>query len=204
VPEPPASPQGQASIVEPHPLTVLLIERLRGAPGSRVLDFGSGRGRNAVALRRAGLTVVAVDDSIADSAQPLAGITGPFAAAISTHGFLHGRLEAIEARLYAVASRLEEGGVLYATFGSSRDARFGHGRRLDQSTFAPTAGDERGVAHTFLDRDRLATLLAPHFVIESLEERGVDEIAGAWAHRERPLEAAAHWFAIARKRAKAE
>ncbi|MGC1381829.1 MAG: hypothetical protein WA814_12500, partial [Candidatus Baltobacteraceae bacterium] len=57
--EPPDSPRVRASIVAPHPLTVDLIERLRGGR-SRVLDFASGRGRNTEALRRAGLRVVAV------------------------------------------------------------------------------------------------------------------------------------------------
>jgi hypothetical protein len=37
-------------------------------------------------------------------------------------------------------------------------------------------------------------------VIESLDEHGVDEVAGAWAHREHPLTGAAHWFVIAQKR----
>ncbi|MGC1380281.1 MAG: hypothetical protein WA814_04575, partial [Candidatus Baltobacteraceae bacterium] len=125
--------------------------------------------------------------------------SGRFAAVVSSHGFLHGRRHAIEDRLRAVAAHLEDEGVLYATFGSARDGRFGAGTRLDAATYAPLEGDERGVAHTFFDRTALDALLAPHFVTESAEERAVDEIAGSWAHREGPLTGAVHWFVVARK-----
>jgi hypothetical protein len=43
-------------------------------------------------------------------------------------------------------------------------------------------------------------LLEPAFEVESIEERVVDAVVGAWAHPQRPLEGAAHWFAVARKR----
>ncbi len=92
------------------------------------------------------------------------------------------------------------GGLLYATFGSTRDTRFGQGKRIDDSTFAPTQGDERGVAHAYFDRERLLSILDRYFIVESLSEECVDDVAGTWAHRERPLDGAAHWFAIARKR----
>jgi hypothetical protein len=184
----------------PHPLAEALIERLQSRPKGRVLDFASGSGRNTQALRRAGLMVTAIADDAAATEKPLAGVTDRFAAAISTHGLLHGTPPIIAARLRSIAERLDAEGLLYATFGSTRDARFGEGRRIDDATFAPTDGDERGVAHAYFDRDRLRALLEPDFEVESLEERCVDEVAGSWAHRERPLSGATHWFAIARKR----
>lgn len=184
----------------PHPLAERLIERLQSRPKSLILDFASGSGRNAEALRRAGFTVVAIADDLAASEAPLAGVAQRFCAAISTHGLLHGTASAIAARAGLIAERLERDGLLYATFGSTRDARFGQGRRIDDSTFAPSEGDERGVAHTYFDRDPLRALLEAHFEVESLKEHCVDEVAGSWAHRERPLSGAAHWFAVARKR----
>jgi hypothetical protein len=81
-----------------------------------------------------------------------------------------------------------------------RDARFGKGRRIADETFAPLDGDEQGVAHTYFRRAQLDELLRPHYIVERLEETGVDDVAGAWAHRERPLSNAIHWFAIARRR----
>lgn len=177
-----------------------LIERLHSAPDSRVLDFAEGRGRNGEALRRAGFTVVAVADDAAAGAVALPGESASFSAILSTHGLLHGAAAAIAVRVRALAQRLESGGLLYATFGSTRDARFGQGERIDDSTFSPRDGDERGVAHAYFDRDRLLALLDPHFEVESLQEHSVDEVAGSWAHRERPLTGAVHWYAIARKR----
>jgi hypothetical protein len=161
------------------------------------LDFASGRGRNRRALREAGLRVVSVADGVSDSATPLAGITDRFAAAISSHGLLHGTPVSVGDKLTSIAERLEPGGLLYATFGSSRDARFGEGERVDAWTFAPTDGDERGVAHAYFDRNRLRMLLEPHFAIESLEERAVDDVVGTWAHPGSPLRGAIHWFVTA-------
>jgi hypothetical protein len=177
-----------------------LIKRLHSRPGSRILDFAAGSGRNGAALRQAGFEVTMVDDAAASVEAPLAGVTAQYAAAISTHGLLHGAPEAIAARVGAIADALGDGGLLYATFGSVHDARFGEGERIDDATFAPVGGDERGIAHAYFDRERLTTILERRFEVESLEERYVDAIAGSWAHRERPLERSVHWFAIARKK----
>jgi SAM-dependent methyltransferase len=183
----------------PHPLAERLIERLQPESKNRILDFAAGSGRNTEALRRAGFTVIAVDDGEAASAAALAKLTGTFAATISTHGLLHGTLAAIKGRLRSIADHLVPGGLLCATFGSTRDARFGRGERLGDWTFAPLDGDERGVPHSYYDRVQLRTLLERDFVIESLDERGVDDAAGTWAHRLLPMRDAVHWFAIARR-----
>ena len=183
----------------PHPLAAALIERLQSRPKSRILDFAAGRGRNTKALLAAGLTVVAVEDAAAASKTPFDGVEGSFDAVISTHGLLHGIPAAIASRLDEIADRLESKGLLYATFGSTRDARFGEGERIDDSTFAPSDGDERGVAHAYFDREKMGTLLKRHFEIESLDEHVVDDIAGRWAHSARPLDSAVHWFVKARK-----
>jgi SAM-dependent methyltransferase len=176
-----------------------LIERLQSVPDRRILDFASGSGRNRKALERAGFTVVAVDDRTAVSSAPFAGITQSFDAAISTHGLLHGVPSTIVANVRSIAEHLDGGGLLYATFGSTHDARFGNGLRIDASTFAPIDGDEQGVAHAFFDRTQLQSLLAPYLEIESLDEHGVDAFAAKSAHRARPLAGAMHWFVIARK-----
>lgn len=184
----------------PHPLAQRLIERLQSRPAARVLDFATGSGRNAEALRRAGFAVVAIGDEDAASERVPERARGGFAAVISTHGFLHGSSAAVAARVRSVADALERGGLFYATFGSTRDARFGVGERKDDSTFAPVDGDERGVPHAYYDRARLSALLEPLLDLESLEEQGVDGVAGSWAHRERPLTGAIHWLAVGRRR----
>jgi SAM-dependent methyltransferase len=197
--KPPASPQAQDTIAAPHPLAKRLIERVRAGC---VLDFACGKGRNSAALRRAGLCVVAIDDGAAESSAPLKAIDEIFVAALSTHGLLHGRVPHVAAKLRSIAERLAPNGLLYATFGSAGDARFGQGTRIDDWTYAPAEGDERGVAHAFFDRARLERLLEEHFTIETLEEHAVDEVAGSWAHQQTPLTGAIHWFAIARATAR--
>ena len=72
-------------------------------------------------------------------------------------------------------------------------------RRIANETFAPLDGDERGVAHTYFTRVQLDELLRAHYIVERLEETGVDDVAGAWAHRESPLANAVHWFAVVRR-----
>jgi hypothetical protein len=165
-----------------HPLAVRLVEHLRGGREIRVLEFACGVGRNTQALREAGLDVVTIDDPTAASASPFAGIPGGFAAALSTHGLLHGTPAIVAGHLSQIARLLAKNAILYATFGSVRDARFGQGERIDASTFASAEGDERGVPHAFFDRDQLQALLDPHFTIESLEEHDAEKV---------------HWFAVA-------
>jgi hypothetical protein len=185
----------------PHPLAEALIGRLPARVEIRVLDFAAGIGRNSEALRRAGFTVVTVGDAAAAAFdRRLADQSEPFDAVISTHGFLHGRFAEIEHRLQAVATHLVDRGMLFATFGSSADARFGQGSRIDDFTFAPLDGDERGIAHTYFDRDGIGALLQRHFQVVSLDEQRVDQVAGGWAHAQQPLRGAVHWFTIARKR----
>jgi protein-L-isoaspartate O-methyltransferase len=196
---PPSSPLEPTPIARAHPLAAALIERLRARPRARVLDYCTGSGRNAAALSAAGFDVSTVADDDADPGGALAKL-GPFAAIVSTHGLLHGTEDDIVNRIAALSASLEEGGALYATFGSVRDARFGRGRRIGPATFAPIDGDERGVAHTYFTREQIERLLLEfHLDIERLEESSADAVAGSWAHRTRPLSGAVHWFAIARR-----
>ena len=201
---PTPSPQDESSIRLPHPLAARLIERLRGRPGSRILDFCAGSGRNTAALRRAGYDIVTVDDDAAVSSDPLPATLGRFDAAVSTHGLLHGTTHAIAALVSALAALLEPDAPLFAVFGSTRDARFGKGTRIEASVFAPEDGDERGVAHAYFARSSLQAMLEANFTIEMLEERDADAIAGSWAHRAQPLSGAVHWFAIARRAVSSE
>jgi len=116
---------------------------------------------------------------------------------VSTHALLHGAVRDIEALLDVIARALKPRGLLYATFGSTSDARYGKGERIDPNTFAPAAGDEQGVPHAYFDERSLRRMLERHFAIDSIEERIVDDVVGSWAHPQRP-KGSVHWMVRAR------
>ena len=155
----------------------------------RVLEFGTGSGRNRAAIEAAGFAVAQLE-SATESAH----------AALSTHALLHGTPSEIDATLQRIASLLGPHSPLYATFGSVRDARYGMGALREPFVFAPEHGDEAGVDHSYFDGTRLRAMLEPQWAIESMREVPVDEIAGTWAHQTTPLQGAVHWFVIATKR----
>lgn len=176
----------------PHPLAESLIARLRRSGGLRVLEIGSGNGRNTIAIERAGLHPTAIADSEIETTLPRLSIR--FDGALSTHALLHGTVPSISETVAAVARLLRANAPFYATFGSTRDRRYGYGARVDDNVYVEESGDEAGVEHAYFAQEQLRTILQRHFTIEYLAEVDVDEIAGSWAHRD-PLRGAIHWFA---------
>jgi hypothetical protein len=172
----------------PHPLALELIERLRDHPRAVIFEVGPGSGRNTRAFLSAGFPVRTTP------------IEAPFAAALSTHALLHGTPASLGHELAIIADALEPGAPLFATLGSTRDARYQQGTFVEPHVYAADDGDEAGVAHAYFDEKRLRELLVTHFDIESMREVGVDDIAGKWAHQSAPLRGAVHWFVIATKR----
>ena len=185
----PATPEGGQ---EPHPLARELAAALGGA--GRVLVVGPGDGRNLTALRAAGHSV----DAVPPGADPPAGCE-PYDAILSTHGLLHGTRAAVRLRLGRIAEALQPGGGLYATFGSTADARYGAGLPVeDGDGWAPADGVERGVAHAYFDEAALRAALATDYEAVSLERRDVAAIVGRWAHGDEPPPLV-HWFVRARR-----
>jgi hypothetical protein len=172
----------------PHPLALDLIERLSDHPGARVLEIGSGSGRNTRALVAAGLRVCSLPPD------------ERCIAALSTHALLHGTPASLAELLDRIAAALEPKAPLFATFGSVFDSRYGTGDEREPHVFVPRDGDEAGVAHVYFDEERLRAILTPRFTIESLREVEVDRIAGDWAHPTAPLHGAVHWFVVAHAR----
>ena len=160
-----------------------------------MLELGSGRGRNTQALDAAGLRVRSIADG---DVQHFESEPALYDAALSTHGLLHGTAREIQGVLAKTAAALKPGALLFGTLGSVRDTRFGKGEQIGAQTFAPDSGDEAGVPHTYFDEAGVRSVLTG-FDIESIEETGVDAIAGRWAHARRP-EGSVHWFVRASKR----
>ena len=142
------------------------------------------------------MKAIAIDDSdVSYDRLPFAAQS--FDAVLSTHALLHGTPADIEAILREIERVSRADALIFATFGSQGDARFGKGIRIGPRSFAPLDGDEAGVAHSYFTEPELRALLSD-FQIECLEEVDVDRIAGAWAHAQSPLLGAVHWFATLR------
>lgn len=189
----------------PHPLAKRLIhEYLAAGLRGPVLEIAAGQGRNTRAFTAAGIPVVATAD--ADPYTQLPGAREIYAAAFSSHGYLHGAAAKLRAGFAELRRVLAPGAPVMLTLGSIHDERFGFGEALDEWTFAPGDGPEQGVPHAYFDRNEIPRLLAG-FTLESLVETDATEIVGTWAHpdaanatdsqpsRLRIL----HWFVCARR-----
>lgn len=182
-----------------HPLAQRLAERLTalGIKGP-ILEVAHGSGRNTRALSRLGFDVVSIDDAVPYTQLPAR--KGGYAAALSTHGYLHGNFAKLRAGIAELRRVLAPGAPVALVFGSVNDVRFGFGTQVDDVTFAAGEGPEAGVPHAFLDADAVREAMAG-FDIESAEEADVDGIAGRWAHADEDLDGRKHWFVLARKSA---
>jgi hypothetical protein len=181
-----------------HPLAERLIRHAREhSLDGPVVEVGTGSGRNTRALVEAGIAVVSVPDSTPYTQLP--GGRESYAAALSTHGYLHGASDKLRAGIAELRRVLRPGAPVYLTLGSIKDARYGLGLPLDERTFAPGEGDEAGIPHAYFDRDGVIETMFG-FEIESMEEVDVDEIAGRWAHPTDEIAGRVHWFVVARRK----
>jgi hypothetical protein len=185
----------------PHPLAQQLVElheALRFA--GPILEIGAGSGRNSRFLRARGLEVIATSDD--DLYTQLPGGRHAYAAALSTHGYLHGTTAKLRVGFAELQRVLKPGAPLFLTLGSINDARYGFGEPADddEHTFAPGDGPEKGIPHAYFDHDSVLALLTPGFTVTTLEEVDVSEIVGRWAHGDEPTTGMRHWFVEARRR----
>jgi SAM-dependent methyltransferase len=181
-----------------------------------MLLVGVGNGRNVPPFAEAGIRVDAIEAdperaraaSLRFAASPGIRVArgtyaGPFpvsggcAGALSTNALLHGAPADIARTLAAIRTCLRPGGLCYATFGSTRDPRFGRGRRVDDATFAPESGSEAGVPHAYFDERRLREVL-DEFTVDEAYEASAAGTAGAWAHAPEEAAGIVHWFVKAR------
>jgi hypothetical protein len=180
----------------PHPLAADLVIRYRQAAWSDpVIEIAAGSGRNSRYLTDAGIPLVSTRDD--ETFTQLPGGRNRYAAALSTHGYLHGTFAKLRLGFAELRRVLRPAAPIYITLGSVDDSRFGFGTAVDEYTFAPGDGDEAGIPHAYFDRAGVKEVLAPAFTVESLDEMNVDEIVGRWAH-EGPS-GMRHWLVVARR-----
>jgi hypothetical protein len=181
------------------------------------LVLGTGNGRNVTPFTQNGLSVDILEQDetrareaaaryatvglVRVHASDYAGpypIDGGFAGALSTSALLHGTANAVGRSVAAVRLALRRDAPFFCTLGSTRDPRFGHGRRIDEQTFAPESGSEAGVAHAYFDESQLRALFGG-FEIDELHEGSAAETVGAWAHTNDEAATIVHWFVRARR-----
>jgi len=179
-----------------HPLAADLAARYRERGLTRpIVEIGAGSGRNTRYFIESGIPIVSTRDD--ESYTQLPGGRGTYAAALSTHGYLHGTVSKLRLGFAELRRVLRPGAPIAVSLGSIEDARFGLGIPLDETTFAPGDGDEAGIPHSYFDRAGAVELLAPAFTVESLREVNVDGIVGRWAHA--APAGMWHWFVIAHR-----
>ena len=205
-----------------HPLALQLVQLLARSPNAPgpVLILGAGTGRSIPPFLDAGFAVDALDDRpehVAQLRERFAGAGGlrlalasydkparlgfGYCGGLATHAYLHGTPVHVGAALDALATVLQPGGVACFTLGSSSDPRFGQGRRIDPSTWAPADGAEAGIPHLYLLEHQARAIVERSLHIVSLQEHQAGRIVGRWAHgQELASEAIVHWFVHARKR----
>ena len=180
-----------------HPLAEQLIALAREHPlDGPVIEVGTGSGRNTRALVEAHISVQSVPDDTPYTQLP--GSRETYAAALSTHAYLHGTSAKLRAGIAELRRVLRPQAPAFITLGSFKDARYGLGIPFDERTFAPGDGAELGIPHAYFDRDGVIELLLG-FSIESMQEVDVDDVVGRWAHADDEVSGRVHWFVVARR-----
>lgn len=164
---------------EPHEWLPELIGLMKSRSFHRVLDLGCGSGRHLLPLARAGLSVFGFDNSqhglrlakedlvdarleaqlqLGDFRNPLPYREGSFGAVLSIQVIHHARMKTIENVVGEIERVLLSGGLLFLTVPESRTqaATF---RQIEERTFLPEDGPEKGVPHHYFDESELRELL---------------------------------------------
>jgi len=184
------------ALVEPHPVVVRTISRLRAAGVRAVLDLGCGAGRHLVLLGKEGFCAWGCDKSprglllsrrklaqssgsgrlVAADFRALPFVDQCFDAVVSIHVLYHAYRVGMQKALDEARRVLKPGGLFVGTLISTRTWKYGRGRWVEDDTFVQLEGAEPGIAHHYSDERDVMDLLSG-FTIENLahdESRTMD------------------------------
>lgn len=199
--------------VNPQPSVVSLSREMDRRGFSRVLDLGCGAGRHTTYLSGLGFEVVGLDPAssglehcyrdLVTRELPrrlvLAGMERlPFPdysyqCVISTYVIHHNTMRGVAAAIGEIERILVPGGLFLATVLGRGDFKYGVGRKVEEGTYVPLEGDERGVVHHFFDREEIGELLGSFRIISlASDEEEVDFPGGRDVRHD-------HWEVLAEK-----
>ena len=177
-----------------HPDILKVSKLLKKLKARKVLDLGSGTGRNTVFLARNGFEVYGIDISekgitetkdwlkkedlsahlsTQDITKKLPFESDFFDAVISTQVIHHARIKTIEKIIKEIGRVLNTNGFVLVTAPEDRgydpERRGGWKMKLiEKHTYLPLSGPEKGLVHYFFTKETLRDAFSKFFVIKKL------------------------------------
>jgi len=164
---------------EPHEALPEMVNLLKARSFQRVLDLGCGSGRHVIPLARAGFSVFGFDNSphglllvkedlvkeqmeaqlqIGDFRDPLPYRDKSFDAVLSIQVIHHAETRTIQRVVAEIERLLVPGGLLFLTVPKYQNQATTF-RQIEERTFVPEDGREKGVPHHYFDETELRQLL---------------------------------------------
>ena len=176
---------------EPAARVIQFAEKLRARGARSILDLGCGSGRHVVHMSKIGLRVTGLDNAptalkltrewlqqeqlesnliLADMRQPLPFGNDSFDAVLSTQVIHHALLATVIATAQEIQRVVCSGGVVLISVPARKaieeDAPAHN--EIEQNTFVPTSGGEKGLPHHLFTPDEFR-LLFPQFEVLDLQ-----------------------------------
>ncbi len=179
--------------IKPHEALSEIASLLKARSYRRVLDLGCGSGRHLVPLARAGFSVFGLDSSphgllltkedllkerltahlqLGDFRDPLPYQDASFHSVLSIQVIHHAETKTIGKVVGEIERILTPGGLLFLTVPKHKNQATSF-RQIEERTFLPEDGPEKGVPHHYFDEPELRELLRG-FEVSRLHVDNVD------------------------------
>lgn len=176
----------------PHPDIDKFIKLLNKQKGKKVLDFGSGTGRHVVCLAQNGFEVVGIDISktgikmtnkwlvdeklkakliVRDISKPIPYTDSYFDGVISTQVIHHGEKQVVINTINEITRVVKPGGIIFITVpiykGYSKEKVGWKMKKIDERTFVPLDGQEKGLVHYFFNEEEFKKSFSGFLILKS-------------------------------------